>query len=115
MPRRSSEGERVKVSEASVAQLERYRGELQRDLEKLKTEDSAEKEELRRRLDQAESWIEDRKKADADRDKVKEDSTTIVVPPNTVAPSGRPENQPTNEGNSPSGSEGKRGGWKRWV
>lgn len=111
MPRRS-EGERVKVSDATVAQLERYRGELQREIESIKTQDSAEKDELRRRLDEAESWIADRRKADEDRDKVKEDNTTIVVPPSTVAPTDRGEQAPTNQNNEPRGGDAPKRRWK---
>lgn len=111
MPRRS--GTTVKVSDASAAQLERYRGEIQRELERARTEDKAEVAELQRRLDEATEWISDRKKADSDRDAAKDDQTTIVVPPSTVAPQPSHETRSTND--PPSGQESRRGGWKRFY
>lgn len=112
MPSRSG-GTKVKVSDATQTQLETYVKDIERRLNSLSASDSAEKEELKRRLDEAEGWISDRKKADADRDKVKDDNTTIVVPPSTVAPSDRQETRSTSD--APSGSEQRKGGWKRWV
>lgn len=85
----------VKVAEPEVtkADLERLQREweghargIKDDLEKLHAGDVAEREELKRQLKEANDYIEQLKKAESERDKVKESSSTMVMPPSDIPP-----------------------------
>jgi hypothetical protein len=98
-------------SGASLQDLERHKAAIMREIEKSRGEDKKEVDKLRADLDEANEWIKARKKADDSRED-QDGGTTIVVPPNTMAPQAGGETRPTTEGNGPSDQPTKGKGWK---
>lgn len=97
---------------ASLADLERHKAQITRELEQKRGEDSKRVDKLESDLAEANEWIKARKKADEARED-QEGHTTIVVPPQTTAPTNGPETATTGEHNQPSSEENSRKGWKK--
>lgn len=93
---------------ASLADLEKYKADIRREIESGRAQDQREKDELRDQLKQTNEWINDRKKAEAKQEEVKSDKSTIVVPPSTAAPTPASETKSTNPDNPPSAKPEKR-------
>jgi hypothetical protein len=100
-----------KGADAPLSELRQWKDELQREIEKLRAEDIKEKEALKSDLAQARAWIEEQRHAQEERDRVKGDTTTMVVPPQEVA-SGlhRQEDKPADEHSAE--HQEKRSKWK---
>lgn len=95
---------------ASLEDLERHKASIMREMEKNRGADKKEVDGLKSDLAEANEWIKARKKADEAREEGSE--TTIVVPPNTMAPEARNENKVTDEHNAPKSDEAKKRTWK---
>jgi hypothetical protein len=67
------------------AELERLNRELRNALEDSAAADKREKDELRAALKETQDWIEGEKKARSERARVRQNKTTLVVPPNDTA------------------------------
>lgn len=99
--------------DASLKELERYRMQLEEALEELRKERHKDREEIaamKARLDRADDWISRAESAQAERERVKADETTLVVPPAQLgqAPSHEPATEPHDERNTASHGETKR-------
>jgi hypothetical protein len=98
-------------SGATLQDLERHKATLLREIEKNRGDDKKEVDDLKRQLAEANEFIKARKKADEAREQG-DATTTIVVPPNTMAPSNAQENKPTGDNNGPTPEPTSRKGWK---
>lgn len=96
----------------TLADLEAHKREIMDELSRVHREDTDEREKLKAELAEAREWIEERKKADAERDKVKSSQHTLVLPPSDI-PAAQPNTPPTENHQQPNpagagGDSGKR-------
>lgn len=98
----------------SKADLERHRGEIQAEIKQLRDElaelhtgDKTEREELKAQIAKHEEVIEAYRKAEEEREKVKGSSSTMVLPPNDIAPQ-QPNTPPATGGDAKPGETPKR-------
>lgn len=99
-------------SGASLQDLERHKAQIMREIEQARGNDAKRVDQLEADLKEAKEFIAARKKVDEAKGG-QDDGTTIVVPPNTLAPQAGNETKPTGEENGPSDTAPSKRGWKR--
>jgi hypothetical protein len=95
-----------RLSKSDLAELERR---IEDRLQKVHTEHSKEREELRHDLEEVREWKAEQEKAQHDRDKVKDSTGTMVLPPTDIPPQ-QPNPQPQQEHITEEGKKQSR--WK---
>src|ERR1035437_9801475 len=86
--------------DSSLGALDKHKKQLEDRMDALHGADSKEREELRADLSEIKEWIGEQRKAQEDKDKIKESTSTIVLPPNDVQPQ-QPAGPKHEEGDKP--------------
>lgn len=97
----------------TLDEWEKHKAELRREFEEARSADKAERDEIKKQMEETNNFIKELREAQKQKEEAKGNATTMVVPPQSLQPpTPTDDNKPAQPSAATDNEPGKKKGWR---